>query len=185
MNLLVLGLALWVFSHMFKRLAPSVRARLGETPGKMVVTALSLAAIVLMVMGYRRAGVEPVYTPVPGAGHLNNLLMLIAVFLMGVQSSGGTMRARMRHPMLTGTILWAVAHLLVNGDVASLVLFGGIGLWAVASMLMINAQQAWTRPAAGTPRGDLINLVVALVIYALMAGVHIWLGYNPFLGTYG
>jgi len=185
MTQLVLGLALWIFSHTFKRLAPGARARMGVNPGKMAMAALALAGIVLMVMGYRRAGADPVYTPVPGMGHLNNLLMLIAVYLMGVQSSGGTMRARMRHPMLMGTILWAVAHLLVNGDVASVVLFGGIGLWAVASMVLINAQEEWVRPAPGSLRGDLINLVVALVIYALIAGVHTWLGYNPFLGTYG
>lgn len=185
MQILILGLALWWLSHLFKRIAPGLRTRLGEMPGKMVVTVLSLAAIILMVIGYRRAEFVPVFEPLAGMGHLNNLLMLIAVFLFGVPHSKGLVKARLRHPMLTAVIIWAVAHLLVNGDLASLVLFGGIGFWAVVSMLMINARESWTPPAAGHLRSDLIGVAIALVVYTVIAGIHIWLGYNPFLGTYG
>ena len=185
MDILILGLLLWSLPHLLKRIAPGLRGRLGDVPGKMLVTVLSLAAIALMVIGYRRAEVVPLYTPLPGIGHLNNLLMLIAIFLLGMGHSRGMLRAKLRHPMLTGVIVWAVAHLLVNGDLASLVLFGGFGLWAVLSMVLINARESWQRPAPGAPRGDLINLAVTLVLYGLIAGVHIWLGYNPFAGTYG
>jgi uncharacterized membrane protein len=185
MPILILGLILWTVSHLFKRLAPGLRAKLGNTPGKMVVTVLSLAAVVLMVVGYRRAELDPIYTPLPGMGHLNNLLMLIAVFLIGVPHGKGRVKAMLRHPMLTSVIIWAVAHLLVNGDLASIVLFGGLGLWAIASMVLINAQESWTRPAPGGLRSDAIGVVITLVVYAVIAGIHIWLGYNPFLGTYG
>lgn len=185
MQVMVLGLVLWVVSHLFRRVLPGPRARLGELPGKMVVTVLSLAAIVLMVIGYRRAEIEPVYTPLPGMGHLTDLLMLIAVFLFGVPHTKGLVKARLRHPMLLGVILWAVAHLLVNGDLASIVLFGGLGVWAVVAILLINAQERWERPAPGGLRSDAIGVVIALVLYGLIAGVHVWLGHNPFLGTYG
>ena len=63
MQILVLGLILWIVSHLFRRLVPGVRARMGTVPGKMAVTVLSLAAIILMVIGYRRAEIAPVYTP--------------------------------------------------------------------------------------------------------------------------
>lgn len=185
MQVMVLGLILWVASHLFKRVMPGLRARLGELPGKMVVTVLSLAAVVLMVIGYRRAEIVPVYTPLPGMGHLTDLLMLIAVFLLGVPHTKGMVRARLRHPMLMGVALWAFAHLLVNGDLASLVLFGGLGAWALVSIALINAQESWTPPAPGGLRSDAIGAVIALVLYGLIAGVHIWLGHNPFLGTYG
>ena len=185
MQILILGLALWWVSHLFKRIAPGLRARLGVMPGKMVVTVLSLASIILMVIGYRRAEIVPVYEPVAGMGHLNNLLMLVSIYLAGVMHSKGVLKAKLRHPLLTATILWSVAHLLVNGDLASLVLFGGIGLWAVVSMLMINARESWTPPVAGPVRSDLIGVAIAIVVYAVIAGIHIWLGYNPFLGTYG
>lgn len=185
MQILVLGLILWIGSHLFRRLAPGPRARMGEMPGKMAVTVLSLAAVLLMIIGYRRAEFTPVYTPMPGMGHLTDLLMLVAIFLLGAGHSKGRVGSVLRHPMLTGVIVWAVAHLLVNGDLASLVLFGGLGLWAVAAILLINAQVRRVRPAPGRLRGDAINLAVTVVLYGLIAGIHIWLGHNPFLGTYG
>ncbi|MGB3317162.1 MAG: NnrU family protein, partial [Albidovulum sp.] len=115
----------------------------------------------------------------------NNLLMLISVYLAGVMHSKGIVKSKLRHPLLTATILWALAHLLVNGDLASLVLFGGIGLWAIVSMLMINARENWTPPAPGKLRSDLIGVAITFVVFAVIAGIHIWLGRNPFLGTYG
>lgn len=185
MSVLAFGLVLWVAGHLFKRLLPGLRARLGEVPGKLVATILILAGVVLMVIGFRRAEVVPVYTPLPGIGHLTDLLMLVAVFLYGVGHSKGWLRTHLRHPMLMGTMVWAAAHLLVNGDKASLILFGGIGIWAAAEIALINAQSRWTPPPKGGLRGDAINLAISVVVYAAIAGVHIWLGKNPFLGTYG
>lgn len=184
MTLLILGLLLWWAAHLFKRAAPDARANLGDRGKGYVAIALG-AALVLMVIGYRGAEFVPVYTPLPGMGHANNTLMLISVFLFGVGGTKGTLYPKMRHPMLWGTVIWSVAHLLVNGDVASLVLFGGIGLWALVEMAVIN-RTPWQRPAAGRGiKGDAMNLVGTLVLFGLIAAVHIWLGYNPFLGTYG
>ncbi|MCB2111469.1 NnrU family protein [Albidovulum sp.] len=185
MQIMILGLVLWTVSHVFKRLAPGLRARLGEVPGKLLVTVLSLAAVVLMVVGFRRADFDPVYTPLPGMGHLNNLLMLFSVYLFGAGKVPGVARHYLRHPMLTGVVVWAVAHLLVNGDLASVVLFGWLGVWALVSMLLINMQERWKRPLRGRLRADGIVLAVAVVLYGVIAMIHIWLGHNPFLGTYG
>lgn len=185
MILLTGGVLLWTLAHLFKRLLPGPRAAMGNA-GKGLVTVASLAALAMMILGYRGAEITPVYDPLPGMGHLNNLLMLVALYLYGVGHARGRLSARIRHPMLTGTLVWSVAHLLVNGDLASIVLFGGIGLWAVLSMLAINrAEGAWVRPTDIRARGDVVNLVIAVVLYAVIAGIHIWLGYNPFLGTYG
>jgi uncharacterized membrane protein len=185
MTLLIAGVLLWWASHLVKRVAPGLRAGLGENPGKAVVAVVSVIAVVLMVMGYRRADIVPVYAPLAGMGHLNNLLMLIALLLFAVAQSKGALKARLRHPMLLSVVVWAVAHLLVNGDVASLILFGGLGAWAVVSILMINAQSDWVRPVPGPASRDIVTVVIALVMYAIFAGVHIWLGHNPFMGTYG
>ena len=184
MTLLILGLLLWWAAHLLKRAAPGTRADLGERGKGYVAIALG-GALVLMVIGYRGAGHVPVYTPLPGMGHANNTLMLISVFLFGVGGTKGTLYPRMRHPMLWGTVIWAFAHLLVNGDLASLVLFGGIGIWALVEMAVIN-RTPWQRPAAGRGiKGDAMNLVGTLVLFGLIAAIHIWLGHNPFLGTYG
>ncbi|WP_343080923.1 NnrU family protein [Ostreiculturibacter nitratireducens] len=185
MTLLILGVLLYSLLHLFKRILPGPRAAMGDA-GKGVVALGSLAGIVLMVIGYRAAELVPVYTPLPGMGHLNNTLMLISIFLFGVGGTKGTLYPRMRHPMLTGMLLWAVAHLLVNGDVASIILFGGLGLWAIFEIVAINRAGSWTPPTDGRGlKGDAMNLVGTVVLYGIIAGIHIWLGYNPFLGTYG
>ncbi len=184
MTLLILGILLWYAAHLFKRIAPGAREKLGEK-GKGPIALLLLLSVVLMVIGYRSADFIYLYTPIPGTGHLNNLLMLIVVFLFGVGGTKGTLYPRMRHPMLWGTVIWGVAHLLVNGDLASVVLFGSMIVWALAEMVLIN-RTPWERPAEGRGlKGDAMNLVGTLVLYAIITGVHIWLGHNPFLGTYG
>ena len=171
MFLLIAGVVLWWAAHLFKRLAPDARAGMGDK-GKGLVALVLGVSVILMVVGYRGADVIPLYAPLPGMGHLNNLAMLIAIFLYGVGGTKGTLYAKMRHPMLWGTVIWAGSHLLVNGDLASVILFGGIGPWA--------------RPDAGRGiKGDAMNLVGTLVIYGLIAGIHSWLGHNPFIGTYG
>ncbi len=184
MSLLVLGLCLWIAAHLFKRLAPETRAKMGKK-GRGPIALILLASIVLMVLGYRAAALIPLYTPIPGIGHLNNLLMLVALFFFGIGNSKGVLSDKIRHPMLTGMVIFAGAHLLVNGDLASAILFGGLGLWAIAEMMLINrAEGTWTRPAPGSLKGDIRNAIIALVSYGIITGIHIWLGHNPFLGTY-
>ena len=184
MILLILGLILWIGAHSFKRLAPGARARMG-TKGRGPIALTILASVALMVLGYRATEFTSIYTPIPGIGHLNNLLMLIAVFFFGIGSAKGVLADKIRHPMLTGMVIFACAHLLVNGDLASILLFGGLGLWAVIQMLLINSGDgAWERPAPGTLKGDIKNAIITLVIYAVVTGIHVWLGHNPFMGTY-
>ena len=185
MTLLMLGLILCVSAHLFKRLAPDARARMGAK-GRGPIALAIFISVVLMVLGYRMAEIAPVYTPVPGIGHLNNLLMLFAVFCFGLGASKGLLVDKIRHPMLTGMVIFAAAHLLVNGDVASLILFGGLGLWALIEMVLINrATGVWQRPAPGTIKGDIKNVVITLVIVGVVTSIHVMLGHNPFLGTYG
>ena len=184
MTLLILGLALWWAAHVFKRLAPGARARMGAK-GRGPVALILLGSVILMVIGYRGAEVTPLYAPVAGMGHLNNLLMIVALYLFGAGSVKGWTAGKLRHPMLTGAVVWAIAHLLVNGDVASLILFGGIGLWALVQMALINrAEGPWQAPAAGPVKNDVKALVIALVLFVVIAAIHVMLGHNPFLGSY-
>ena len=85
--------------------------------------------------------------------------------------------------MLTGMIVWAVAHLLVNGDWASVVLFGTLAIWAVAEMLVINAKEPVYHRFEGGSMGGTVRLcVITLVVFAVIAGIHAWIGYWPFPG---
>ena len=150
---LILGVLLWMGAHWFKRLAPGARAAMGNG-GRGAVAVASLGAIVLMVIGYRAAEPTPLWFVSWGV-HLNNLAMIIAIVLMGVGASKSRLRAMMRHPMLTGALIWALSHLLVNGDVPSLILFGGMAVWAVGSMILINrAEPAYTPYQGGNMKGE-------------------------------
>ena len=113
--------------------------------------------------------------------HVNNLLMLLAMYLFGLGAVKGRLAQLVRHPQLTAVKTWALAHLLVNGDLASILLFGGIMGWAVAEVVLINkAEPAWTPPETVNQRGDLLNVAYALTAFVVVAVVHNWLGYYPF-----
>lgn len=185
MTLLALGVALWIAAHFFKRLMPGVRASMGNA-GRLLVTLAIVGSIVLMVIGYRATSGASLYDPIDDMGLVNNLLMLLAIYLFGVGTSNGRLAAMIRHPMLWGMAVWSLAHLLVNGTPESLVLFGGLGIWAFAQMLLVNrAEGPWQRPDPGLWGRDGRNLLVALVLYALISVAHIWLGYSPFRGIFG
>lgn len=184
MTFLILGVTLWYVAHLFKRLAPGPRAAMGDAAKGMVTAALA-AALILMVMGYRAVPNLPNLVTIPGNGHLNNLLMLIAVVVFGAGMSKGVLWTKIRHPMLWGAVLWSVAHLLVRNDGPSLVLFGGMGLWAILTMVLINRAGPWQRPVAGAIKRDGALVAIAVVMFGLITGIHSYFGYNPFLGTYG
>ncbi len=182
MTLLVLGIALWVLGHFFKRLAPDLRASMGDK-GKGVSALIILSGLVLIVIGFRGAEFIPVYNPPAWGVHLNNLLMIGAVGLMGLGSSKSPLRAKLRHPMLTGVIVWAAAHLLVNGDLHSIVLFGAMAVWAIAEMLVINAREPdYTPYEGGSTAGTIRFAIISAVVFAVIAAIHAWLGYWPFPG---
>ena len=180
MVLLILGVALWWGAHLFKRLAPAQRAALGDK-GKGPVALALLAAILLMIFGYRMADGAFFWGRHPATVGINNLLMLVALYLTSPGPKKGALLYRMRHPMLTGFLLWAVAHLLVNGDVPSFVLFGGLGLWALIEMAVINrAEPNWTPPAKGSIAKDAMFLAISVVLLFVIGLIHTWLGYPTF-----
>lgn len=188
MYLLAFGVTLWSAIHFLPSVAPGFRDdlidRIGPKLYRGIFSVDMLIAIVAMVIGYRSADFIPVYDT-PGWGvHLNNLLVLFAVYLFGSGGAKGWMATKLRHPMLMGVIVWAVAHLLVNGDQASVLLFGGMLLWALAEIFMINRRtQVWVAPKWGGVKSEAKLILISLAIYAVIAFTHGWLlGVNPFAG---
>lgn len=177
---LIVGLALFAGGHWVKRLAPEARAAWGDK-GKGILSLVMLAGVVAMVIGYRSAGLVSVWVPPAFMTHIANLLILIGFWFFALSAINGTMAARVRHKQLTGVKAWAVAHLLVNGDLASILLFGGMLGWAVVSVILINrANRVWDRPENTSVLKDVIALGVGAVLYGVVAFVHTWLGYYPF-----
>ncbi len=178
--ILILGLVLWYAGHFFKRLAPDARARMGKK-ARGPITLVLLGGVILMVIGYRMADGAFFWGRHPATVGINNLLMLLSVYLFAVSGAKTALARKMRHPMLGAVKVWALAHLLVNGDVPSFILFGGLLAWAVAEMIVINrAEPNWTPPPAKPAQKEVIVVIATLVVYAAIVGVHYALGYPTF-----
>lgn len=179
--LLIAGVTLWAGAHFFKRMAPEARAALGEERGKGIVAITLLASIGLMVVGYRATPFVAVWSPPAFLTHVNNLLVLIALYLMSPAPKKGRLFNGMRHPMLIGFALWALAHLLVNGDLTAIITFGGLLAWAVVSIQLINgAEPTWTPHPTGELKWDAIGVAGAVVLMGVIGMLHGWLGPWPF-----
>ncbi len=182
MTLMILGILLWVAGHFFKRVMPGLREGLGDA-GRGIAAVVILGSVVLMVIGYRSAFTDQLWFPPPFMIHINNLLMILAVYLYAASGAKARVATKMRHPQLIGFKTWAVAHLLVNGDWASVILFGSLLAWAVAEVIVINrSQPEWTPPEWGGSSAEVKAVVGTVVVFAVIAAIHAWVGYWPFPG---
>lgn len=182
MILLILGVALWSGAHLFKRVAPGARAKLTDQQAAPRVAIALALSILLMVIGYRMADGPVWWGPSAAMKGINNLLVLAGFYLFAASGMKTGLAKRIRHPQLTGFALWAFAHILPNGDLPSLILFGGLLLWALAEMVLINrADPDWQAPAHAVPiRKEAMAIVGTLVLFGVIAMIHGWLGYSPF-----
>ena len=178
MILLVLGVALWWAAHLFKRIAPEARARMGDG-GRGAVAVALVISIVLMVIGYRMADGPVWWGRTPMMTGINNVLVLFAFYLFAASGMKTGITRRIRHPQLAAFSLWAIAHLLVNGDLPSFVLFGGLLVWAAVEVMILN-RETWTPPHPVPVRKEAMAVVGTLLVFGVVAGIHAWLGYNPF-----
>ncbi|EEB85440.1 NnrU family protein [Roseobacter sp. GAI101] len=183
MALLILGMILWVGAHYFRRLMPDQRAALGNK-GKGMIAVAIVVALVMIIIGYRGAAFINVWYPPSFLTHVNNLLMVLAFWVYGSSAAKGAKAwpaNKTRHPQLMAVKIWAVAHLLVNGDLASIILFGGMLAWAVGSVILINkAEPNWTPPPAAGKATYIRLVVITAVVLVIVIGIHTWLGVSPF-----
>lgn len=182
MLILILGVALWWAAHLFKRVAPEKRAAMGAG-GRGIVTGLLVLSVVLMIVGYRAAEGAFFWGPSAPLVGINNLLVLAAIYLFAADGMKTRVTSMVRHPQLTGFSLWAGAHLLVNGDTPSFVLFGGLLIWALVEMAILNRATAWARPIGPFPvRKEFMAAAGAVIVMLVIGLIHGWLGYWPFGG---
>ncbi len=180
MTLIILGLLLWTVSHTWKRFAPAHRARVGDK-GKGFVAIASLVAIVLMVIGYRGADTVGLWGSSQAMTGINNLLMLFAFYLFAASGAKTRITAAIRHPQLTAVIVWSGAHLLANGDTASVLLFGGMAAWALLEIILINGIEGARAPYHAVPfKKEITAIIATVVVFTIVALIHMWVGPNPF-----
>lgn len=188
MSILISGLLLWSAVHLLPSLGRGLRARmittLGEIPYKAAFSLLIVASVVLMVLGWRAAEPASVYVP-PAWGRLAALgLMPVAMMLFFAARTPTNLKRLLRHPQLTGVALWSIAHLLANGDSRALILFGGIGVWALVEMMAVNRRDgAWVRPAPLPAKGDALTVGVGLAVFAILLFAHPYLSGVRLIGA--
>lgn len=191
MAILIVGLIVFLGIHSISIFAPGLRdglaARLGAGPWRGIYSLISLVGFVLLVWGYGVARREPVvlYSPPFWTHHVTALLMLPVFPLLFAAYFPGRIKAALKHPMLVAVKLWAVAHLISNGTLADVLLFGAFLAWAVADRM--SYKHRTQRPLKGAPpaaRNDVIVVVVGLALYvAFVLWLHLKLiGVQPIPG---
>lgn len=183
MTMLIAGLVLFLGVHSIAVVAPAGRdrlaARLGTGTWRALHGLIALAGLVLIVFGFGAARAAPVvlYVP-PGWLHLFAVLLMAPAFPMVFASfMRGRIQATLQHPLLAATKTWAFAHLLANGRLADLILFGSILAWAVAERISLKRRRPRPAKAApAAPYNDLLAVVLGLGLYAaFLLGAHQWL----------
>ena len=190
MSLLILGLIVFLGAHSLRIFADSWRsaqiARMGEGPWKGLYSLVSIAGFVLLIWGYgrARAATTVLWQPPPWTHYLAALFVLAAfVLVVAAYVRGTRIRSALHHPMILGVKSWAFGHLLANGTLADIVLFGSFLAWAIADFAAARRRDR----AAGTvyppgPAGrDAIAIAIGVVAWAIFAFYlhERWIGVRP------
>ncbi|MCB1481657.1 MAG: NnrU family protein [Rhodobiaceae bacterium] len=178
MLLLIVGLVLLLGVHSIQivGIKNPLLARFGKTGYRAFHSVISLAGLVLIVIGYGQAramGVPQLYDPPAWLRHVNLVLMMIAMVLLAAFVVPGRIKAAVKHPMLAAIKVWALGHLLANGDLASVILFGSFLAWAVIDRIWLKRQPvdviALEKARAAPAANDLIAVVIGATAFVLFA----------------
>ncbi len=170
-----LGLIIWVFVHLFPSVFSDKRqkliSRIGNNPYQGLFSILIIASLVLIVFGWRNTIPTQVYLPVEQL-RMPSVLLIVAslILIVGANFPNTRLKFIFRHPQLTGVLVWAIAHLLMNGDNRSLLVFSVIGLWCMVTMFTINRRDGeWQKPEKAAGWGQEIVMGAIGVIVAATA----------------
>jgi uncharacterized membrane protein len=178
MLIFILGIIVFLGVHSVRIVAPEWRLakieQWGENTWKALYSVISLIGFVLLVWGYgmARPDAPVLYEPPVWIKHITALLMLFAFIFLGIFiARPGRMKPTLKHPMLIAIKTWALAHLLANGDLASLILFLSVLAWAVVDRIAIKRQERAGLAAPyivpGPVSNDVIGIAIGLVLYVL------------------
>ena len=192
MMVLVVGLILFLGVHLVPtspELRDGLKERIGEVPYKVIFSLLSLIGFVVIVLGFHKLQLHPgknpfLWDPPTWTRHIAVALMLPAMILLVASVIPSRIRTAVRHPMLIAIKTWAFAHLIANGDLGALLLFGSFLAFAVYDRISVKkrgAQGPLGNATPSSPINDVIVVVVGVALYAaLLYGGHQWLiGVSP------
>ena len=192
MYLIISGILIFTFGHMFKRLVPAGRnfvdQKLGEKLGKKLMNLILFIGFFLVTIGYYQKEFDIYFFIAPTwLTAITHALMLVSVALLSVGhrifGHASRLQQHIKHPMLTAAVVWCVAHLLINGTLMAFILFGSIGVWAAIQIYLLQKNKVKIERHQGSLIGDLILLGFVAFVYIIIVIVHLYLGGNmyPFL----
>lgn len=192
MMVLIVGLILFLGIHLVPtspELRDGLKERIGEIPYKVIFSLLSLVGLVVIVLGYHKLQLHPgknpiLWEPPIWTRHIAVALMLPAMILLVASVIPSRIRTAVRHPMLIAIKTWAFAHLIANGDLGALLLFGSFLAFAVYDRISVKKRGAQGPLGSAAPSSainDVIVVVLGVALYAaLLLGGHQWLiGVSP------
>jgi uncharacterized membrane protein len=187
LTVLVLGLVVFIGAHaltMARGARAGVITRTGEVPYKIVYSLVAILGVVLIGWGYaqyRATGWVQIWNPPGFMRHVTVALMWPSIVCIAAAYSPGHIKKTLKHPMLVGVKLWAFAHLLANGDLGSIVLFGGVLAWAVVDRSSLKRRTdpgappipigGWKNDVVAVVAGTLVYLALGFVFHPLVIGV--------------
>ncbi len=179
MLLLVLGLLLFFSIHLVPAFQGS-RGRLvgwiGESWYKTIFSLVSATGFILIVMGKGNAPLVLMFDPPAWGSVITKIVMLPAFILLIASYYPCNIKSQIKHPMLIGVLLWSTAHLLANGDQASLLLFGSFALYAVIDLFSVFHRSTESAATSGTESSgfisDMVVVIVGILIYFLVYKIH-------------
>lgn len=178
MTILIVGLLMFLGIHSINILAPARRqafaSNLGAKKWKLIFTAVSIVGFILIVVGYGEARSAPtwLWNPPAGLRHLALLLTVPAfILIVAAYIPGNRIKAKLGHPMFAAVKIWAFAHLLANGSLADVLLFGSFLVWAVAGFVVSRRRDrvAGIQRPAGNTKSDIITVLIGVVSWAVFA----------------
>ena len=183
MTRLAIGVLLWSLVHFIPSLAAEVKKtmvdRYGEYPYKGAITLLMIISLYLIISGWKSlTPVEPevlnaIYTAPEWGGHVAALLVLIGYVLFLAPYPPNNIKRLMRHPQLVGFASWGLGHLLAVGTARAIVLFGGLTIWALIEIYLINKRDgAWVKPEKAPFKNDVAMVVFAVLVYLAFLYTH-------------
>jgi uncharacterized membrane protein len=177
MNLLIFGMLLWSLIHLFPSAMHDARskivARLGNNAYRGLFSLLIAASLLMIIFGWKSATPLGLYVPPLFGSILPSILLLIAFVLFVAARAHTNIKRFVRHPQLTSVAVWGIAHLLTNGDSRSVVLFGGMTLWALVTMVLCRRRDGpWKKPGPVALSSDIGTVVVGAIAFGVLLYAH-------------
>ena len=177
MTLLICGILVFTILHLSLGIAPGIKnsiiSSMGVKTWRGIFSFLAIGSILMIILGWRSTPVEYAYVPPNGLRHLTMLLMLVAFILFGAAKGVTDIQRVIRHPMMTAVFVWAVAHLLSNGETRSLILFGSFLVWVVLQTHFANKRDGeWIKPDPAPMKRTLKNMIISIVVFVVFFALH-------------